>query len=101
MGTGIWCNTAMLKEKGFDVPQNWDDVLEIAKAFYDPDNKQYGIALPTPESAFSEQVFSQFAISNGANVFDADGNVTIDTPEMKEALDFYKELSSLFYAGFY
>ena len=91
---GIWCNTAMLKEKGFDVPQNWDDVLEIAKAFYDPDNKQYGIALPTSESAFSEQVFSQFAISNGANVFDADGNVTIDTPEMKEALDFYKELSS-------
>ncbi len=91
---GIWCNTAMLKEKGFDVPQNWDDVLEIAKSFYDPDNKQYGIALPTSESAFSEQVFSQFAISNGANVFDADGNVTIDTPEMKEALDFYKELSS-------
>lgn len=91
---GIWCNTAMLKEKEFDVPQNWDDVLEIAKAFYDPDNKQYGIALPTSESAFSEQVFSQFAISNGANVFDADGNVTIDTPEMKEALDFYKELSS-------
>lgn len=91
---GIWCNTAMLKEKGFDVPQNWDDVLEIAKAFYDPDNKQYGIALPTSESAFSEQVFSQFAISNGANVFDADGNVTIDTPEMKEALDFYKELAS-------
>ena len=91
---GIWCNTAMLKEKGFDVPQNWDDVLEIAKAFYDPDNKQYGIALPTSESAFSEQVFSQFAISNGANVFDADGNVTIDTPEMKEALDFHKELSS-------
>lgn len=91
---GIWCNTAMLKEKGFDVPQNWDDVLEIAKAFYNPDNKQYGIALPTSESAFSEQVFSQFAISNGANVFDADGNVTIDTPEMKEALDFYKELSS-------
>ena len=91
---GIWCNTAMLKEKGFDVPQNWDDVLEIAKAFYNPENKQYGIALPTSESAFSEQVFSQFAISNGANVFDADGNVTIDTPEMKEALDFYKELSS-------
>ena len=91
---GIWCNTAMLKEKGFDVPQNWDDVLEIAKAFYDPNSKQYGIALPTSESAFSEQVFSQFAISNGANVFNGDGTVTIDTPEMKEALNYYKELAS-------
>lgn len=83
-----------LKEKGFDVPQNWDDVLEIAKAFYDPNSKQYGIALPTSESAFSEQVFSQFAISNGANVFNGDGTVTIDTPEMKEALNYYKELAS-------
>lgn len=90
---GIWCNTAMLKEKGFDLPQNWDDVIKIAKAFYDPDKKQYGIALPTSDSAFTEQVFSQFALSNDANVFDADGNVTIDTDAMKEAADFYKELA--------
>lgn len=91
---GIWVNTAMLKEKGFDLPQNWDDVLEIAKAFYDPDNKMYGISTPTSESAFTEQVFSQFALSNGANVFDADKNVTINTEEMKEAVEFYKELCS-------
>lgn len=91
---GIWCNTALLQEKGFDVPQTWEDVVEIAKAFYDPDNKKFGIALPTSDSAFTEQVFSQFALSNNANVFDGNANVTIDTPEMKEAAEFYKELSS-------
>lgn len=90
---GIWCNTAMLEEKGFGLPESWDDVVEIAKAFNDPANKKYGIALPTSDSAFTEQVFSQFALSNGANVLDADGNVTVDTEAMKEAAEFYKELA--------
>ncbi|MCI8293809.1 MAG: extracellular solute-binding protein [Hespellia sp.] len=91
---GIWVNEPMIKEKGFELPETWDDVLEIAKAFNDPDNKKYGIALPTSESAFTEQVFSQFALSNGANVFDGDKNVTVNTPEMKEAVEFYKELAA-------
>lgn len=96
---GIWVNTEMLKEKQMEVPTNWDEVLEVAKAFYDPDNRMYGIALPTSDSAFTEQVFSQFAISNGANVFDGDKNVTVNTPEMKEALEYYTELASYSMAG--
>ncbi len=47
---GLWVNEAMLKEKGFSIPTNWDDVLEIAQAFYNPDEKQYGIAIPTGET---------------------------------------------------
>lgn len=91
---GIWVNTAMIQEKGFDIPENWDDVLEIAKAFNDPGNKKFGIAMPTSETTFTEQVFSQFALSNDANVFDGDKNVTVNTPEMKEAVEYYKELAS-------
>lgn len=91
---GIWVNKAMLADKGFEVPTNWDEVLKIAKAFHDPANKKYGIAIPTADVTFTEQVFSQFALSNGANVFDADGNVTFDTPEMKEAMKYYADLAS-------
>jgi multiple sugar transport system substrate-binding protein len=90
---GIWVNEAMLKEKGLALPTNWEEVLEVAKAFHDPANKKYGIAIPTGDSAFTEQAFSQFAISNNANVFDSEGKVTFNTPEMKEAVDFYKELA--------
>lgn len=96
---GIWCNTKMLKEKGFEVPTTWEEVKAIAEAFYDPSTKKYGISLPTSESAFTEQVFSQFALSNGANVFGADGSITVDTPEMKEAVDYYKELAALSMPG--
>lgn len=90
---GIFYNTEMLESKGLAEPKNWDDILKIAEAFYDKENKKYGIAIPTADTGFTEQVFSQFALSNNANVFDKDGNVTFNTPEMKEALEFYKQLA--------
>ena len=89
---GIWYDKDAFAEKGLEAPTTWENILAAAQAFYDPDNRQYGIALPTVEGSFSEQSFSQFALSNNANVFDADGNVTFNTPEMVEALAFYQEL---------
>jgi multiple sugar transport system substrate-binding protein len=96
---GIFVNQAMLKEKGFENPTNWDEVLKVAEAFNDPANKKYGISIPTGNNAFTEQVFSQFALSNNANVFDADGNITFDSPEMKEAVEYYQKLASFSMPG--
>jgi multiple sugar transport system substrate-binding protein len=90
---GIWYNKEMLAAKGFQEPKNWDDVIAIAKAFTNKGNKKYGIALPTVEGGFSEQAFSQFALSNNANVLDGNGNLNMNTPAMKEALSYYKDLS--------
>ncbi|MEH7096842.1 ABC transporter substrate-binding protein [Neobacillus vireti] len=90
---GIWYNKEMLAAKGFQEPKNWDDVLAIAKAFTDPKNKKYGIAIPTVEGGFSEQAFSQFALSNNANILDGKGKTAVNSTEMKEALTFYQELS--------
>jgi multiple sugar transport system substrate-binding protein len=90
---GIWYNKEMLSSKGFEEPKSWDQVLAIAKAFTDSSNKKYGIALPTVEGGFSEQAFSQFALSNNANVLDRDGKLNINALEMKEALTFYQELA--------
>ena len=90
---GIWYNKEMLAYKGFEEPKSWDEVLTIAKAFTDSSNKKYGIALPTVEGGFSEQAFSQFALSNNANVLDREGKLNMNTPEMKEALIFYQELA--------
>lgn len=90
---GIWYNKKTLSDAGFSEPTTWDSVLEIAKHFNDAGNKKYGIAVPTADSTMTEQAFSQFALSNNANVLDDKGKVTINTPEMKQALDYYKELS--------
>lgn len=91
---GIWYNKQMLADKGFEEPKNWDDILKVAKAFTDKGNKKFGIAIPTVEGGFSEQAFSQFALSNNANMLNAKGKLSLDTPEMKEALKFYKELAA-------
>lgn len=96
---GIWVNEAMLAEKNLSAPTTWEEVLAVAEAFHDPGNQMYGIALPTSDSAFTEQVFSQFALSNGANVFDGNKGVTVDTPEMKEALEYYKSLAAFSMPG--
>ncbi|WKA59443.1 sugar ABC transporter substrate-binding protein [Planococcus shenhongbingii] len=90
---GIWYNKQMLESKGFEEPENWQEVMEVAEAFTDAANKKYGIAIPTVEGGFSEQVFSQFALSNNANVLNGDGELTLNTPEMKEALQYYKDLA--------
>ncbi|SFK49483.1 carbohydrate ABC transporter substrate-binding protein, CUT1 family [Halobacillus dabanensis] len=90
---GIWYDKEMLASKGFEEPQSWEEVKEVAKAFTDVGNQEYGIALPTVENTFSEQAFSQFALSNNANILNSEGEITLDTPEMQEALSFYKDLA--------
>jgi len=90
---GIWYRADWFEEAGLNPPQTWDDILKAAKYFNDPGKNQYGILLGTKSEAFTEQVFTQFARSNDAWLFDADGNLTLDTPEMREALEFYAELA--------
>ncbi len=90
---GVWYNKKAFQEKGLKEPETWEDILAAAKAFNDPANKKYGIALATAKSVMTEQVFSQFALSNGANVLNGEGKAALDTPEMKEAIEYYQELA--------
>ena len=90
--SGIWYRTDKFEEKGLEPPTTWENILAAAKAFHDPDNKKYGIMISSEEGAFTQQTFQQFALSNGAKLFDDSGKPQFDTPEMKEALEFYKEL---------
>lgn len=89
---GIWYNKALFEEKKLAPPDTWENILAAAKAFSDPANKKYGIALPTANDDFAQQAFSQFALSNKANVVNGECKATFDTPEMIEALGYYQSL---------
>lgn len=89
---GIWYNKTAFAEKELAAPDTWENILAAAKAFNDPANKKYGIALPTVDGSFSEQSFSQFALSVGANALNGEGNADFNSDKMVEALTFYKEL---------
>nr|WP_275166172.1 extracellular solute-binding protein [Citrobacter koseri] len=91
---GIWYRKDVLAKAGLEEPKNWQQLLTVAQKLNDPASKKYGIALPTAESVLTEQSFSQFALSNQANVFDAQGKITLDTPEMAQALEYYRALAA-------
>lgn len=90
---GVWYRKSALKEAGIGEPKNWTELLNAARIMTHADDKKYGIALPTAESVMTEQTFSQFALSNGANVFNAEGEVTVNSPEMLASLNYYRDLA--------
>jgi len=90
---GIWYRKDVLAKAGLEEPKDWQQLLNVAQKLNNPGSKKYGIALPTAESVLTEQSFSQFALSNQANVFDAQGKITLDTPEMAQALQYYRQLA--------
>jgi len=90
---GIWYRKSILANAGIEEPKNWTQLLDAARRLTHSRDKKYGIALPTAESVMSEQTFSQFALSNSANVFNAEGKVTVNSPEMLASLNYYRELA--------
>ena len=92
--SGVWYHKDVLAAAGIPEPRNWQELLAASQKLNNPAGKKYGIALPTAESVMTEQAFSQFALSNNANVFNRNGQITLDTPEMRQTLEFYRDLAA-------
>jgi multiple sugar transport system substrate-binding protein len=90
---GIWYRADWFEEAGLNPPSTWDDILAAARYFNKPQENQYGILVGTKAEAYAEQCFTQIAMANGAQLFDADGNLIFNSPEMKKAVEFYAELA--------
>jgi len=89
----IWYRTDVFGDAGLNAPLTWDDINAACDALPGTGNLLYGLTLGTdPGQNYPHQVFEQVAISNNAWPFDADGNVSMNTPEMVEALAFYADL---------
>jgi multiple sugar transport system substrate-binding protein len=80
---------------GLDAPTTFDKIEAAAAALNDPGNNFYGITAATdPSEVFLQQTFEHFALANGVQLTDDEGNVTLDTPAMVEAIGFYANLLS-------
>ncbi|HHJ06430.1 MAG TPA: extracellular solute-binding protein, partial [Anaerolineae bacterium] len=89
----IWYRQDAFDKLGLAAPTSWDTIKAACEAIPGNDNFLYGITLGTdPGQNYGQQVFEQFAMSNNAWPFDEAGNVTMNTPEMIEALRFYASL---------
>jgi multiple sugar transport system substrate-binding protein len=89
----LWYREDVFSEVGLDAPISWEDIDAACDTLPGTGNLLYALTLGTdPGQNYGHQVFEQVAMSNDAWPFDEDGNVTMNTPEMIEALDFYAGL---------
>jgi multiple sugar transport system substrate-binding protein len=89
----IWYRTDVFDQSSLEAPLTWDSINAACNALPGSGNMLYAIGLGTnPGENYGHQLFEQFAISNNAWPLDENGNVTMDTPEMVEALKFYTDL---------
>lgn len=90
---GIWYRSDWFEEAGLEPPTTWENTLKAAKYFYKPEKNLYGILVGTESEAYTEQCFTPIAMSNNAALFDKNGNLVFNSPEMREAIEFYAELA--------
>jgi multiple sugar transport system substrate-binding protein len=89
----IWYRSDVFDEAGLAAPVTWDDINAACDTLPGTGNLLYAVTLGTdPGQNYGHQVFEQVAMSNEAWPFDEAGNVTMNTPEMAEALRFYTGL---------
>jgi multiple sugar transport system substrate-binding protein len=82
----------LFAEHGLEPPTSFERILAAIEALHDPPNMYGFVAATDVSQPYMLQVFEHFALANGVQLVDAEGNVTLDTPEMVETLEFYMKL---------
>jgi len=87
----FWYRTDLAQQAGAKPPTNWQELLDFAKKL--TANGVYGIVFPFSRGAVTNRAFLTLIRQNGGNIVDPDLKVVFDSPQVVEALDFFKELA--------
>ena len=83
----------LFEAAGLEPPNTYDNILTAAQTLNDPDNGVIGFCGPNaPDQLYTWQTFEHVALANGATFVTEDGDITWETPEMTEAVQFYVDL---------
>jgi len=82
------------------IPDTWEKILKAARSLHKP-MEMWGISIGTdPAQVYTQQVFEQFALSNGAQLLNPiNGKVDANTPEFVQTLQFYRALAGVSPSG--
>lgn len=76
-------------------PETWEDVIANAEKVADPQKSLYGFALRAASGEAAGMEFFPIMYSYGGRLFDDNWKVTVNSPEMLEALKIYQKLAKL------
>jgi len=85
----------LFEKAGLTMPEepSWNQILEFATKLHNPDNGFYGLCLRgLPGWGENMAVFGTMINAFGGRWYDMDWNAQFDTPEMKNAFEFYNTL---------
>jgi multiple sugar transport system substrate-binding protein len=88
----FWYRTDMFEKFGLNPPETWEDVIHAAEVCNDPPN-HWGIALPTGETMYGEQVVSAVYYGIGGIMMGQGNELKINSSELLEALRIYEQLA--------
>ncbi len=99
VGTGIgntaanmlWIRTDLMEAAGItEIPRTWDELLAACEAMQT--GGIYFAPLPYGQNSMTSLIFIGFIHGAGGQVFTPEGEVAIDSPETRAALDFYAKM---------
>ena len=90
----LFWNKKLFEAAGLDPntpPKTWDELYDMAKTIKDKTGTPgYGLPAKTMDNTMHQ--FLHYVYTNDGQVIDADGNIVLDSPQNREALQFYKKL---------
>ncbi|WP_162606513.1 ABC transporter substrate-binding protein [Jiangella asiatica] len=92
-GQMIFYRSDLFESAGLEPPDSYEDVLAAAEQLNGQDGVS-GFALGSSGGdGFTMQVFEHVALANDCQLVNDDGEVTLDSPECVEAIQFYVDLN--------
>lgn len=90
----MYWNKDLFAQAGLDpekAPTTWDELYEMAATIKEKTGAAgYGLPAKTMDNTMHQ--FLHYVYTNNGGVIDADNNITLDSPQNLEALEFYKKL---------
>ncbi len=85
----LWYRKDWFSQAGLQAPQSWTDIVNDAKAL--TNSNHYGICLF--DKGLDAYYVTDLMLAAGAQAFDAQGNVTINSPATVNVLNFIKTIN--------
>lgn len=83
----------MLGDAGYDsAPATWQEMRDVAKAVSKPDESIYGLGIGMATADDGEDTLTALFRAFGAYFWDEEGNVTINSPETVNAINFVVDM---------
>lgn len=97
----LFYNRQLFRQAGLNPdlpPQTWNDFLDAAKKIHNPAEGRYGFGMNAGEGHILYKKFMPFVWGNGGRILDDNGNFVFDSPQTRQALEFYLKLKDYSYS---